>query len=143
MQNLQNHRKFYPPHHFVFYPITILVAAFCLYSGVNDIGNRSIWLSLFSVTLLVGWLSFMLRQHYALSNQNRLIRLEMRFRYFVLTNKRFEEYEDKLTFGQIAALRFASDQELLDLLRRTVQENLAPVEIKKAVKNWQADLMRV
>jgi hypothetical protein len=67
----------------------------------------------------------------------------MRFRYFVLTNKRFEEYEDKLTFGQIAALRFASDQELLDLLRRTVQENLAPVEIKKAVKNWQADLMRV
>ena len=37
----------------------------------------------------------MLRQHYALTLQNRIIRLELRYRYFTLTGKRFEEIDRK------------------------------------------------
>ena len=92
---------------------------------------------------ILGWLSFMMRQHYALTNQNRIIRLEMRLRYFQLTGKRLDLLEDKLSFGQIAALRFAGDKELEDLLELTLQQHLSPVQIKEAIQDWQADHMRV
>jgi hypothetical protein len=92
---------------------------------------------------LIGWLSFMTRQHYALTVQNRVVRLEMRLRYFELTGKRFEPYETELGFDRIAALRFASDPELPDLLVRALSENLSAKAIKQAVKNWVPDNMRV
>ena len=85
----------------------------------------------------------MLRQHYALGNQNRIVRLEMRLRYYQLTGKRLEPLEEKLSFGQIAALRFASDAELLPLMERAEKENLSPKQIKQAIQNWQGDYMRV
>jgi len=93
--------------------------------------------------ILIAWLSFMMRQHYALNNQNRIVRLELRFRYYVLTGKRLEPIEQKLSFGQLAALRFASDEELPALIERAVNENLSSDAIKKSIKNWQADNMRV
>jgi hypothetical protein len=95
------------------------------------------------IIFLVTWLSFMMRQHYALIPQNRIIRLEMRLRYFQLYGKRFEPVEAKLRFRQIAALRFASDEELPALLERTLEENLSPNSIKKLITDWQADHMRV
>jgi hypothetical protein len=67
----------------------------------------------------------------------------MRFRYYALTQQRLELLEDKLSFGQIAALRFASDEELPALVKRTVSENLSPGDIKKSIKNWLPDHMRV
>jgi len=69
--------------------------------------------------------------------------MEMRFRYYVLTQQRLEDVEQKLSFGQVAALRFASDEELPALLKRAVDENLSPDAIKKSIKNWVADDMRV
>lgn len=85
----------------------------------------------------------MMRQHYALMNQNRVVRLELRLRYYQLTHTRLELYEDKLTFKQLAALRFASDEELPALLQRALNEGLSPDMIKKNIVNWQADNMRV
>jgi len=102
-----------------------------------------IWMFIAFSFFMIGWLSFMLRQHYALNNQNRIVRLEMRFRYYVLTNERLEKLEDRLSFGQISALRFASDEELSALVNRTLVENLSPDAIKKAVNHWNADHMRV
>jgi hypothetical protein len=93
--------------------------------------------------VLIGWGSYMLRQHYALGNQNRIIRLELRLRYYQLTHERFEPLEQQLTFGQVAALRFAGDDELPSLVKTTLQNNLSSNDIKKSIKSWQADLMRV
>ena len=66
----------------------------------------------------------------------------MRLRYFELTGKRLEEIESQLGLGRVCALRFASDAELPALVQRALAENLSADEIKKAVKNWQADDMR-
>ena len=75
--------------------------------------------------------------------QNRVVRLEMRVRYFQLTGQSFTSLEQKMSFGQIAALRFAPDDELLPLIERAVNEHLSADTIKKSIKNWQPDFMRV
>ena len=41
------------------------------------------------------------------------------------------------------ALRFASDEELPGLVKRALEEQLSPGDIKRAIKNWVADDMRV
>ena len=57
-------------------------------------------------------------------------------RHFVITGKTLDP---RLTIGQIIALRFAPDEEYLELIQRTIAENLEPADIKKAIKNWKAD----
>ncbi|MFA6059364.1 MAG: DUF6526 family protein [Taibaiella sp.] len=142
-QSYKNHIRYYPPHHFIFYPLLILLFAVCIFFAWQYEEQRLIWVSFAVTMLLLAWLSFMMRQHYALNNQNRIVRLEMRFRYFALTGQRLEPVEHRLSFGQIAALRFASDDELPILVGRTLAENLSPKAIKKAIVQWEPDHMRV
>ncbi|ASV29963.1 hypothetical protein CJ263_06855 [Maribacter cobaltidurans] len=80
---------------------------------------------------------------YATKNQDRTIRAELRLRYYILTGKKFETLESKLTMGQIVALRFASDEELPSLTVRAVNENISPKAIKESIKNWLSDEHRV
>jgi len=145
-QNYQNHRCYYIPHHFIFYPVILALTIYSFYrSSQADHHTEAacLWAALGVVFVLLGWVSYMMRQHYALNNQNRIVRLEMKLRYYQLTQQRFETIEHQLTFGQIAALRFASDAELPALVQRTLAEKLSPNEIKKAIQQWQPDSMRV
>jgi hypothetical protein len=142
-QNYSNHAKYYFPHHFIFYPVAAILVAISVYFAIEYPERRAEWCMIAALVLLIAWLSFMMRQHYALIPQNRIIRLEMRLRYLQIYGKRFEPIEAKLRFRQIAALRFASDEELPLLLERTLQENLSARSIKKLITDWQADHMRV
>lgn len=143
MQNYKNHVRYYFPHHFIFYPLAGVLIAFAIRQALIDELNSALWVFMSAVLLLIGWLSFMLRQHYAMTLQNRVVVLEMRYRYFAITGNRLEPLEMELTFGQIAALRFASDQELPGLLQRTIAEKLPPSQIKKSIQNWLPDNRRV
>lgn len=69
--------------------------------------------------------------------------MEMRLRYFHLTGVPFYPKEKQLRLGQLIALRFAGDEELLDLIEKTITEGLPPKEIKRLVKDWQGDYRRV
>src|SRR3954470_6276518 len=142
-QNYNNHLRFYPPHHFFFYPIAFILtvaSGVCIFKYPFQ---QLQFVFITAILVLIIWLAFMLRQHYALTNQNRIVRLEMRLRYYQLTQKRFELLEQQLSFNQIAALRFASDEELPDLIRRAINESLSPKAIKQAIKNWMPDYMRL
>lgn len=143
MQDYENHIRFYPPHHFVFYPVVIAGFVVCVTKAFGASADFWLWIFLALVFVIIGWLSFMLRQHYALILQNRVVMLEMKFRYFVLTGKRLDLLTDRLSFGQIAALRFASDAELPALVERAVLTGLSPDEIKKSIKEWLPDHNRV
>lgn len=143
MQQYKNHVKYYTPHHFIFYPVVLMGIIITARYYFKYPALHSIWVALIAIFILIAWLSFMVRQHYALTLQNRLVRMEMRFRYFTITGKRFEPVEQKISFGQLAALRFAGDEELQGLINRALTENLSPADIKKAITNWQPDEMRV
>ncbi len=67
----------------------------------------------------------------------------MRLRYYQLTQKRLEDIEPRLSFSQLAALRFASDEELPGLIEKTLHDGLSADMIKKSVTNWMPDDMRV
>jgi len=142
-QNYSNHIRWYVPHHFVFYPITLGLMAFGVYEAVCNEEQRMIWIFFTALTAVVTWLSFMLRQHYGMTLQNRLVLLELRYRYFVTANERFEPLETQLSFGQRAALRFAPDEELVVLVKRAVSEKLSADDIKKSIKNWKGDYKRI
>ncbi len=85
----------------------------------------------------------MLRQHYALGNQNRIIRLEFRQRYFEIFGKSADEVLKHLTFDQIAALRFAYDDEFKTLLNRAITEKASDDKLKRSITNWKPDHHRV
>jgi hypothetical protein len=76
---------------------------------------------------------------FALKAHDRAVRAEENFRYFVLTGTPLPH---GVTLYQIIALRFASDEELVSLVDKTLRENLAAKDIKQAVKNWKADYHR-
>jgi hypothetical protein len=142
-QNYNNHSRYYVPHHLVFYPLTLALGVFCFYQGNKNPALKEIWWTLTAIMIMIVFLAFMVRQHYGLKNQDRIIRIEMRYRYFVVTGERFELLESKLTNSQIFALRFASDNELKDLVNKTLSENLTSKVIKQSIQNWQADNWRL
>ena len=139
-QSYKNHVQYYTPHHFIFYPV-ILVAL--IISTTYFFKQRDIaWLFISALFLILGWLSFMMRQHYALTLQNRIVLQEVHFRYFVLTGRGPGIFEE-LSLKQILALRFASDNEFPQLVDRAIKEKLPPEKIKQLVTNWKGDYIRV
>lgn len=142
-QNYKNHARYYAPHHFIFLPLMGIMLVWGLINAYKCEAQRVEWLLFSLLSFCILYLALMLRQHYALGNQDRIVRLEFRLRYFELYGEGSCNIESKLAFGQIAALRFADDSEFKELLEQALQHNLSGDEIKKRIKNWQADTMRV
>lgn len=142
-QNYKNHIRFYTPHHFVFLPLLIILEGIGIYKIFNDEQHQVVWILFSVVIFLIFYLVIMLRQHYALVLQNRIVRLEFRQRYFELFGLRSDDAEEKLSFSQIAALRFAYDDEFKILLEKALKEKMKGDEIKKSITKWRADLHRV
>lgn len=143
-QNYDNHSQYYTAHHFVFYPLILVLAiAGAYFAATASAELRPVWIFLTVITVVIGWLSFMLRQHYAITLQNRLIITELRYRYFSITGERLELLEDQFSRRQLFALRFASDEELAPLVKRAAIEKLDADTIKRSIQHWKGDYMRV
>ena len=141
-QSSKNYLRFYPAHHFVFYPVVTALLGISIYFSVAS-NDTFLWLFIAIIFISLLFLSYMMRQHYALTLQDRIIRLELRYRYFTLTGQRFEELESKLRDSQIFSLRFCSDAELPAMVQTAINENLSASKIKNAIQSWKADDHRV
>jgi hypothetical protein len=139
-QRFENHRRIRPIYHYFLSPLGIGLAGWATYELIMDFSGESIFRALTALALMV--VIFLVRIH-ALENQNRIIRMEMRYRYNMLTGKRLEPLERELGLGRIIALRFAGDEELPELLELALKEKLSPDEIKRRITNWQGDFYRV
>ena len=141
-QTYKNHIRFYPPHHFIFYPVVTALLVFSIYKTFNS-NDLMIWIFISLILVLFIFLGFILRQHYALTLQNRIVKLEFSYRYFAITGQRLETMHKQLSDQQIFALRFAPDEALLSLVEKTLSENLSGKTIKKSIVNWKGDYQRV
>ncbi len=141
-QSFEHHTRWYIPHHFVYYPILLVLICYAAYKTATA-NDTEIWIMITIILAYLFWLAFMLRQHYALTLQDRLAKLELRYRYFTLTGQRLELLAPELSNAQLLALRFAGDAELPELAQRAATENLSPMEIKKSIVEWKGDYERV
>ncbi len=143
----KNPARYYPLHHYILLPLTLLMVGYTIRRYVGVAGDDSelarLWFSLAAVTLLFFGTLVMLRQHYALRLQDRVARLEVRQRYFEVSGQRFAPLEKALSLKQILTLRLAGDQELPALAQAAAQEKLAPKAILARINDYQSDTMRV
>jgi len=97
------------------------------------------------VITAVGLLGFLFyARMFPLRAQDRIIRLEMSLRLASLLPADLRARAASLRPGQLVALRFASDAELPGLVRQVLDENLTDRrEIKRRIREWQADHFRV
>ena len=142
-QNYKNYKKYYIPHHFIFLPLMTGLTIVGFREAFAADAEKPLWLLFGILSFCILYLAIMLRQHYALGNQDRIVRLEFRLRYFELYGKSSGNIEKQLTFGQVAALRFANDTEFRKLLEKAISENLDAEKIKQQIIDWQPDDMRV
>ena len=142
-QNYKNHVRYYPLHHFIFLPLMTAMVIAGIVMAVTGSSNQLVWILFAILAACILFLAVMLRQHYALGNQDRIVRVEFRLRYLEMFGKRSAAIEQRLSFAQIAALRFAADEEFEPLLIRAINEEMSADEIKKAIRHWNADCMRL
>jgi Family of unknown function (DUF6526) len=140
-QNFANHTRFFPPFHFFLMPVLLINL------GVQLHWMKVFWFSytgifgvLMALALIVGFLT---ARMFALSVQDRVIRLEERLRYQRLLSADLQPRIEEFTIAQLVSLRFASDAELPALARKVLDEKLQERKvIKKLVKNWKPDYLR-
>jgi hypothetical protein len=140
-QNYANHLRWVPMYHFV---SSLLIYASFIGSLVNLYKSVGSGAGVYSASLIAALAFSLVWVHYyarvfALKAQDRAIRVEENLRHFVMTGKLLDP---KLAIRQIIGLRFASDEEFLELEKRAAAENLSERDIKKAVKNWRGDYYR-
>ena len=140
-QSYENHTRWHAPFHFFVAPVLLTNVVVAVVQLVRDPGLDRAWWLVVSLALLV--LAGLVRMN-PLRVQDRVIRLEESLRYYQLLPEELAARAASLKTAQVVALRFASDEELEGLVREVLEGRLTkPDEIKRAVKNWRADTLRV
>jgi len=139
-QNYSNHSKMVLGFHGILF-IAIVALLIGAIRNLIKATDEDIYGASLLVLIPLIFLFFMyFTRAFALKAQDRAIKAEDNFRYYLLTGKALNS---KLTMRQIIGLRFASDEEYVELAERAVKENLSEKDIKKSIKNWKPDLYRV
>ena len=138
-QNYSNHRLYNPWHHLVVLPILSLNLAVEIQRLIKDPSAYRGWQAVLAIGLFL--FSFTARGM-ALRAQDRVIRLEERLRLSRLIGD--QAVIESLRPGQLIALRFAPDEEVPELVRRIAGGELRTAEeIKKTIRTWRPDYLRV
>ena len=138
-QSFESHSRV--DHAFIWQSIALFAALLLSLGGVYKPVLLPIAVTIMAFTTIL--LMFKIRG-YPIVVQDRLIKLEMELRLERILPDDLKARVGELDLKQLIALRFGSDEELPDLVRRTLDGELAtPTDIKKAVTNWQSDHQRV
>ncbi len=138
-QNFQNHTRVVPQYIGGLLVLLANVAwsGYLLFQGVT---GSSVMTLLVAVALFIVALSL---RGQVLTVQDRVIRLECRLRMREVLPAELAGRAAGLSVKQLVAIRFASDEELPELVRDVLDGKVtAPKAIKQAVKQWQADHLR-
>lgn len=141
VQTFENHTRYVPLYHFVLFGILMINL---VWSVVRIIRHPSVDAA---VALLIAFgllILFFYARQFALTMQDRLIRLEMRLRLVKVLPADLAQRIGELTVSQLIGLRFASNEELPELVRKVLAEGISDrTAIKRMVRTWQGDYLRV
>ena len=140
-QTYENHARLVVGYHVVALTILFVNLLWRLYVAVARFSVDAVISLLLAVGLVLLWIY---PRVFALTVQDRVIRLEMRLRLARLLPPDLAGEVEAFTLDQLIGLRFASDAELPSLARRVLADRITDRKaIKKMVKDWQADHLRV
>jgi hypothetical protein len=140
-QTYENHVRFVPLYHGGVFGIFVINLAWSLYRAFTRFSIDAGVGLLVAVGLLI---LFGYTRRFALTVQDRVIRLEMMLRLQRVLPEDLRARLAEFNLDQLIALRFASDAELPALCRLVLDEKLSDRKaIKKMVKNWTPDYLRV
>ncbi|HDP35397.1 MAG TPA: hypothetical protein ENN29_09845 [Candidatus Hydrogenedentes bacterium] len=145
-QSYNNHRSYDWTHIILLLSLLpALVAAIVLFLPI--ISQDAV---LFVVKLLLVYFALCLAalavkvRRYSLALQDRIIRIEMRLRLEKLLPPDDHWQINGLDNDQIIALRFASDEELPELMRKALDEHISDRDkIKRMIQYWTPDIDRI
>lgn len=149
-QNYANHAKLVPMFHFVTFGILVInliVQLMQLFRALVPVGPGPRWpwpyallgVAMAVALVLLAWYA----RVFALAVQDRVIRLEERIRLTQLLPEDLRGRIGELRTGQLVGLRFASDGEVAELVRRVLAGELKTNgEIKRAIVSWREDHQR-
>jgi hypothetical protein len=138
-QNLKNHTRIIPGFHLVTLTLLLLVIIGSVVNLVNSAAQNIYSASLLVVLSVATFLLAFFARSFALKAQDRAIRAEENFRYFIATGK---QLDNRLKMRQVIALRFAGDDEFVALSKKAADENLSSKDIKNAIQHWKGDYYR-
>lgn len=139
-QNLKNHGRVDPSFHFVLFAVLIVNLIVAIASLVRHPGFYAGWLVVLSIAVFI--LYFKVRL-YPLRVQDRIIRLEERIRLQALAPAEWHTQIYRLSEDQLVGLRFAGDDEVVELAKQALEHNLTRKQIKERIRDWRADNFRV
>jgi hypothetical protein len=140
-QNFSNHAKLVPAYHFFVLPVFALNFIQSIIHLVKVDYTFDASVAVMTAAALIA-LAFVARL-FALSVQDRVIRLEERMRMERLLPEDLKPRIAEFSRSQLIALRFASDAELPALARKVLNDKVADAKtIKQMVQNWRPDHLR-
>jgi hypothetical protein len=139
-QSFKNHGRFDPAFHFVLFFVVIVNL---VYAGIHLYRQQTISAAWYLVLSLVVIIPLFKLRTYPLKVQDRVIRLEERLRLQALAPEEWHAQIYRLTEDQLIGLRFAADDEVVELAKQALEENLNRKQIKERIKSWRADNWRI
>lgn len=140
-QPAASHARTIPVFHYFALPVLMINVVAMVVALWRFPSLDNAWGVLVAAALAVGVLFGRVQ---ALTAQDRVIRLEETLRMQRVLPPEQQSEIAKLSRSDFIALRFAPDEELPDLVRRTRAGEFAkPIDIKKAIRNWRPDHLRV
>jgi hypothetical protein len=139
-QGLKNHGRYDPPYHFFLTFITIANLVISIVYLVHHPSFYPVWFVVLSLAAVVAL--FRMRT-YPLKVQDRVIRLEERIRLQALAPAEWHTQIYRLNEDQLIALRFAADDEVVELAKQALEHNLNRKQIKERIRDWRPDNWRV
>lgn len=136
-QSYSNHKRFRPMFHFFLFGLVLAIFAGAIINLARSIGTPGLYSASLLAAIAVALIfMFFFMRIFALRAQDRAIRAEENMRHFALTGRLLDS---RLRMSQVIALRFAPDEELVELAQRAANKDLSNDEIKKAIKKWKPD----
>jgi hypothetical protein len=140
-QHFKNHARFDPPYHFF---LTVVFLANVIIAVVHAVHHAHNWIAWWLVVIsFAAFVAVFKMRLYPLKVQDRVIRLEERLRLQALAPAEWHSQIYRLTEGQLIGLRFAADDEVVELAKQALEHNLTRKQIKERIKSWRPDYFRV
>jgi hypothetical protein len=139
-QSFKNHARYDPVFHFFLVPILSINLILAIVLLVKHPGLHMVWYLVLS--LAASLLLAQLRM-YSVKVQDRVIRLEERMRLQALAPTEWHTQIYRLSVDQLIGLRFAADDEVVELAKQALEKGLNRKQIKERIKSWRADDWRV